>query len=218
MRQRGFCATPRDRIQIQCRTLPQPRLTGGGTPVLPVRSLLMAPAGHGATADQRRCRDRQDGGGRTHRRRTPGNRASPRTLCALLAGTRRTVGRRVARQVRLDATLVLPSTATRLQRGLGLDESIFGRYPVTVVSTDFIKSPVRRDEHVRAAPDLLIVDEAHTAVSDGTGQGGGKDALQRHELLRRLAADPTVIYYLSSPPLTPGRTPGFPPEPAGTPR
>jgi SNF2 family DNA or RNA helicase len=89
----------------------------------------------------------------------------------------------------LDATLVLPSTATRLQRGLGLDESIFGRYPVTVVSTDFIKSPVRRDEYVRAAPDLLIVDEAHTAVSDGTGQGGGKGRTQRHELLRRLAAD-----------------------------
>ncbi len=88
----------------------------------------------------------------------------------------------------LDATLVLPSTATRLQRGLGLDESIFGRYRITVVSTDFIKSPVRRDEFVRAAPDLLIVDEAHTAVSDGTGQGG-KGRTQRHELLRRLAAD-----------------------------
>lgn len=88
----------------------------------------------------------------------------------------------------LDATLVLPSTAKSLQRGLGLDESIFGRYPVTVVSTDFIKSPVRRDEFIRAAPDLLIVDEAHTAVSDGTGQGG-KGRTQRHELLRRLARD-----------------------------
>jgi len=90
----------------------------------------------------------------------------------------------------LDATLVLPSTATRLQRGLGLDETIFGRYPITVVSTDFIKSPVRRDEFVRAAPDLLIVDEAHTAVSDGSGQGAGRGRTQRHELLRRLAADP----------------------------
>jgi len=90
----------------------------------------------------------------------------------------------------LDAALVLPSTVTRLQRGLGMDESLFDRYPHTVVSTDFIKSPMRRDEFVRAAPDLVIVDEAHTCVSDGTGQSG-RSRTQRHELLRRLAADPS---------------------------
>lgn len=89
----------------------------------------------------------------------------------------------------LDAELVLSSTATRLQRGLDINESLFSRYPITVVSTDFIKSPHRRDEFVRAAPDLVIVDEAHTAVSDGSGQGGNSARTQRHELMRRLAAD-----------------------------
>ena len=89
----------------------------------------------------------------------------------------------------MDAVLVLPSTVNRLQRGLGMDESIFERYPITVVSTDFIKSAVRRDEFVRAAPDLLIVDEAHTSVSDGAGTLN-KGTTQRHDLLKRLAADP----------------------------
>ncbi|MEI6624358.1 MAG: helicase-related protein, partial [Actinomycetes bacterium] len=90
----------------------------------------------------------------------------------------------------LDAELVLTSTATRLQRGLGMNESLFQKYPITVVSTDFIKSRARRDEFVRAAPDLVIVDEAHTAVSDGSAQGGKSSRTKRHELMRLLAADP----------------------------
>ena len=38
----------------------------------------------------------------------------------------------------LEAELVLSSTVRRLERGLIGDETIFQRYPVTVVSTDFI--------------------------------------------------------------------------------
>lgn len=90
----------------------------------------------------------------------------------------------------LDAELVLTSTATKLQRGLEMDQSLFNRYPITVVSTDFIKGQRRRDDFVHAAPDLLIVDEAHTAVSDGSGQGSRAARTQRHELMRKLAADP----------------------------
>ncbi|MER6971189.1 helicase-related protein [Nocardioides sp. NPDC000445] len=88
----------------------------------------------------------------------------------------------------LDAVLVLGSTVARLQRGLGHDESIFERHPITVVSTDFVKSDRRRDEFLRTAPDLVIVDEAHTCVSDGT-MGGDRGRQQRYELLQRLAAD-----------------------------
>ena len=84
---------------------------------------------------------------------------------------------------------MLTRTVTRLQRGLAIDESLFDRYPYTVVSTDFIKSPARRDEFLRACPDLVIVDEAHTCVADGTGRSGSSRT-QRYELLRRLAADP----------------------------
>ncbi|GAB3165137.1 helicase-related protein [Myceligenerans halotolerans] len=88
----------------------------------------------------------------------------------------------------METVLVLGSTVTRLQRGLAHDESIFQRYQHTIVSTDFIKSDRRRDEFLRTAPDLVIVDEAHTCVSDGTS-GGGRGRQQRHDLLRRLAAD-----------------------------
>ncbi|MDQ2708457.1 MAG: DEAD/DEAH box helicase, partial [Actinomycetota bacterium] len=92
---------------------------------------------------------------------------------------------------RIDAELVLPSTVRTLSRGLYDDQSIFDRYPHTVVSGDFIKSPRYRDDFVRACPDLVIVDEAHTCVADGSGgaSGAGGRTL-RFDLLRRLAADP----------------------------
>ena len=86
----------------------------------------------------------------------------------------------------LDAVLVLPGTVRRLERGLGGDESIFTRYPVTVASTDFIKSESRRHEFLRAAPDLVIVDEAHGSVNDDSGRGSS-GRTQRYRLLRDLA-------------------------------
>lgn len=92
----------------------------------------------------------------------------------------------LAAKFTLDAELVLSSTVRRLQRGLFEDESIFDRYPYTVVSTDFIKSPRHRDDFVRACPDLVIVDEAHTCVADGSS---GSGRTQRYDLVRRLAED-----------------------------
>ena len=87
----------------------------------------------------------------------------------------------------LEAELVLPSTVRRLERQCIAGESIFERFPVTVVSTDFIKSDRRRNEFLRTCPDLVIVDEAHTCVADGGF--GGKARTQRYDLVRALAAD-----------------------------
>lgn len=42
--------------------------------------------------------------------------------------------------------------------GSRASRSIFGRYPVTVVTTDFIKNARRRYEFLRTCPDLVIVD------------------------------------------------------------
>lgn len=84
----------------------------------------------------------------------------------------------------LTGVKVLASTAARLDRGLAHGESIFAHYPITIVSTDYIKSDRRRDEFLRSAPDFIIVDEAHTAADPGDGRGGRH---QRHELLRGLA-------------------------------
>jgi superfamily II DNA or RNA helicase len=87
----------------------------------------------------------------------------------------------------IDAELVLPSTVTRLAKGLLINESLFDKYPYVVVSTDFIKSPIRRQEFVNHCPDLVVVDEAHGAVADSGAIGA---RTQRYDLLVRLAADP----------------------------
>ena len=83
---------------------------------------------------------------------------------------------------REEPELVLSSTATRLERKLAYQESLFERHPITVVSTDFIKSSHRRAEFLRTAPELVIVDEADL-ISDlddlmervgPTIEGGGR--------------------------------------------
>ncbi len=96
----------------------------------------------------------------------------------------------------LEAELVLPSTVRRLERGRIAAESIFERYPVTVVSTDFIKSARRRHEFLRTCPDLVIVDEVHTCVADSTSTSSGRT--QRYELVRDLAGDQTRHLILAS--------------------
>ncbi|MDO5710891.1 MAG: helicase-related protein, partial [Micrococcales bacterium] len=100
----------------------------------------------------------------------------------------------------MQPQLVLPGTVRRLERGLSYGESIFERHPVTVVSTDFIKGERRRDEFLRSAPDLVIVDEAHSSVNDDTG-AGGSGRTQRYRLVRDLAvrADRHLILVTATP-------------------
>ena len=86
----------------------------------------------------------------------------------------------------LEAELVLTGTAARLERGLGVGESLFERNPITIVSTDYIKSDKRRDDFIRACPELVIVDEAHTCADASAGRGGRH---QRYQLVSRLTAD-----------------------------
>lgn len=83
----------------------------------------------------------------------------------------------------LHAVAVTASSAARLERGLPLGDSIFHAHRVTVVSLDYIKSERRRHEFIRACPELVIVDEAHTCTPASQGRH------QRYELLRALAED-----------------------------
>jgi superfamily II DNA or RNA helicase len=83
----------------------------------------------------------------------------------------------------IRAAAVTASSATRLEKGLPLGDSIFRAHPYTVVSLDYIKSERRRDEFLRACPEFVIVDEAHTCASTGAGRH------QRYELLKGLTAD-----------------------------
>jgi superfamily II DNA or RNA helicase len=86
----------------------------------------------------------------------------------------------------IEAELVLPSTAKRLERVCRIGESLFDHYPHVIVSMDFIKSDKYRDDFVRTCPELVIVDEAHTCAAATDGSRGRH---QRHDLLRRLSAD-----------------------------
>lgn len=86
----------------------------------------------------------------------------------------------------IEAEVVLPGTATRLERNCRMNESLFDRYPFVIVSTDFIKSDRRRDEFRRTCPEFVIVDEAHTCAYGWEARGGRH---QRYDLLKAVAAD-----------------------------
>ena len=84
----------------------------------------------------------------------------------------------------IEAALVLPSTARRLERDRLGDGSIFTDHKCTVVSTEFIKEDYRREIFARTAPNLVIVDEAHTCVP---ASDGSRARQNRYELLKKVA-------------------------------
>jgi superfamily II DNA or RNA helicase len=84
----------------------------------------------------------------------------------------------------LRPVAVTAKNASRLESSFP-GESIFTMYPHTVVSLDYIKSQNRRDGFLRACPELVIVDEAHTCAATGQGRH------QRYELLKGLVGDKT---------------------------
>jgi superfamily II DNA or RNA helicase len=84
----------------------------------------------------------------------------------------------------LRPVAVTAASAGRLERHLPPSESIFKAYPHTVVSLDYIKSERRRDDFLRACPEFVIVDEAHTCAATTQGRH------QRYNLLRGLAENP----------------------------
>ncbi len=88
----------------------------------------------------------------------------------------------LAEKFSIDAEVVRTGTATRLERGLRPDESVFEVYPFTVVSLDYIKSDRRRSDFLRACPEFVIVDEAHACVQSNTNTRH-----QRYQLLKGLA-------------------------------
>jgi len=86
----------------------------------------------------------------------------------------------------IEAVAVRPGSVKRLERDLDLSRSIFDEYPFTVVSIDYIKSDVRRDDFVRACPEFVIVDEAHTVARPAAASGTQH---QRYRLVAQLAAN-----------------------------
>ena len=84
------------------------------------------------------------------------------------------------RRFHLHPEAVTAASAARLEHDFP-GQSIFTTHPHTVVSLDYIKSEHRRAEFLRACPELVIVDEAHTCAAAGKGRH------QRYELLKGLS-------------------------------
>jgi len=86
----------------------------------------------------------------------------------------------------LEAVLVLSSTINRLERHTSMGQSLFEQHPVVIVSTEYIKSPRRRDEFIRTCPPLVIVDEAHSCAFSPNRNSSRH---LRHKLLQSLVED-----------------------------
>ncbi|MFC4337370.1 DEAD/DEAH box helicase [Salininema proteolyticum] len=87
----------------------------------------------------------------------------------------------------INAELVLPSTISRLNKTRVMGESLFEKYPHTVISTDFIKSDRHWRSFLDEAPDLVIVDEAHSCVT--SDENTSVQAQKRYRLLEALSKD-----------------------------
>ena len=96
----------------------------------------------------------------------------------------------------IDAVAVTASNARAIEKKLPASESLFDAHSFTVVSLDYIKSDRRKSEFLRACPNCVLVDEAHTCV----GQSHGL-LQQRYELLKQLAnhADRSLILLTATP-------------------
>ena len=87
------------------------------------------------------------------------------------------------RHFHFNAVALTGRTVTRLERDIPAGESIFDHYKAVVISLDYIKSEKHRDNFLSAAPEFVVVDEAHTCSHGGVG------TQYRYDLVRKLAAD-----------------------------
>ena len=89
----------------------------------------------------------------------------------------------------IETAVIQPSRIGRLERGLPRrDVSIYQYYRHLVVSIDYIKSQTNKGPFLDNCPDLVIVDEAHTAARPRDDRSGKQQ--QRFEFLRELSASP----------------------------
>jgi superfamily II DNA or RNA helicase len=83
----------------------------------------------------------------------------------------------------LQTVALTSASAARIERELPHGVRLFDHHPVVVVSLDYIKSERHREQFLAAAPECILVDEAHTCASSGAGKQ------LRFALLQRLARD-----------------------------
>ncbi len=86
----------------------------------------------------------------------------------------------------IHAAVVRTSTIARLERSIPRGgDSLYKYCKHIIVSIDFAKSDRRRHDFLAGCPDLVIVDEVHTATAPGIRSS--REQQQRHELLQDIA-------------------------------
>lgn len=98
----------------------------------------------------------------------------------------------------IEAVIIRSNTESALDRAIHGDVSIYQHYKFQIISIDYIKSDVRRAVFINEAPELVIVDEAHTCTQS-TGISAGQH--QRHHLLDELSkkSDQHMVFLTATP-------------------
>lgn len=84
----------------------------------------------------------------------------------------------------IEAVIIRSNTQARLDREIPDDTSVFKYYPYQVISIDYIKSESRRELFIHECPEMVIVDEAHTASKP---TGSDQVQQQRYRLIRDIS-------------------------------
>ena len=93
--------------------------------------------------------------------------------------------REIREKIGMDAVVIRSNTQARLDRDIIGDTSVYQYYPFQIISIDYIKFDTRRAVFVEEAPEMVVVDEAHTCACP---QGASSNQQQRHALVKELAS------------------------------
>jgi ERCC4-related helicase len=83
----------------------------------------------------------------------------------------------------IKAAGLTSSSVNRLERDVPRGVPFFEHYKAVVISLDYIKQDSHRNTFIREAPELILVDEAHTCTVAGKGRQ------LRYQMLKELSAD-----------------------------
>lgn len=84
----------------------------------------------------------------------------------------------------IHAVVVRSGTASKLERDIPSNDSVFNYYRHLIVSLDYAKAERRRASFITHCPDLVIVDEVHTCARPSNKTISQQ---QRHQLIQEIA-------------------------------
>jgi len=98
----------------------------------------------------------------------------------------------------VEAVIIRSGSVTALERQIRSNENIFRAFPFQIISIDYIKGGDKRQKFIDHAPELIMVDEAHSCARPS----GANDSQQlRFKLLRDLVdqKDPHLVLITATP-------------------